>query len=132
MPDGDAAHVSVDEWIARESIPFALDAPERFDAAVDRMMERIGPSVELLAFGEALHGGEELLVLRNRLFQRLVGGHGFTAIAVESSFPRGRLVNDFVAGHGTATSYDDIRDAGFSHGFGALEANRELIEWMKR
>jgi erythromycin esterase-like protein len=28
--------------------------------------------VELLGFGEALHGGDDILILRNRLFERLV------------------------------------------------------------
>jgi hypothetical protein len=44
--------------------------------------------VELLGSGEALHGGEETLRFRNRLFQRLVELHGYSAIAIESSFPR--------------------------------------------
>src|SRR5687768_6004034 len=85
------AHATLDDWIAREAIPFAVDAPEAFNAAVDRMIALLGKSVELLGFGEALHGGEEILVLRNRLFQRLVEAHGYTAIAVESSFPRGHV-----------------------------------------
>jgi len=39
-------------------------------------------------------------------------------------------VNRFVAGRGPA-SFEEVRDAGFSHGFGRLEANRELVEWMR-
>ncbi|MEJ2744919.1 MAG: erythromycin esterase family protein [bacterium] len=57
--------------------------------------------------------------------------HGYSAIAVESSFPKGRVVNEYIAGRGPA-SYNEVRDAGFSHGFGKLEANRELVEWMRR
>ncbi|GHO80017.1 erythromycin esterase [Ktedonobacter sp. SOSP1-85] len=85
----------------------------------------------MLGFGEALHGGEELLVLRNQLFQRLVEAHGYSAIAIESSFPRGPLVNEYVLGHGPA-SYEAVQDTGFSHGFGTFEANRELVEWMRQ
>ena len=70
-------------------------------------------AVELLGFGEALHGGEEILILRNRLFQRLVEAHGYTTIAIESSFPQARLVNDYIAGRGPA-SYEAVQDAGFS------------------
>jgi erythromycin esterase-like protein len=93
-------------------------------------MAALGDAVALLTFGEALHGGEEILLLRNRLFQRLVAAHGFGAIAVESSFPRGRLVNEYVVGRGPA-SYDAVRETGFSHNFGRLDANRELVEWMR-
>jgi erythromycin esterase-like protein len=44
---------------------------------VDTMMASLGDSVELLGFGEALHGGEDMLILRNRLFERLVTAHGY-------------------------------------------------------
>jgi erythromycin esterase-like protein len=119
------------EWIAGEALPFSLDDPEGFNAAVAALIATLGDQVELLGFGEALHGGEELLTLRNRLFQRLVEAHGYTAIAIESSFPRGELVNDFVLGLG-AKSYAAVEEAGFSNAFGQLAANRELIEWMRR
>jgi erythromycin esterase-like protein len=69
-------------------------------------------------------------MLRNRLFQRLVETHGYSAIAIESSFPRAHIVNDHVAGRGPA-SYEAVQDTGFSHGFGRLDANRELVEWMR-
>lgn len=131
MAHSDAKHASLDQWIAREAIPFSVDSPDAFDDAVDEVLASLGDSVELLGFGEALHGGEELLLLRNRLFQRLAGAHGYSAIAVESSFTRGRVVDGYVAGRGPA-SYEAVRDAGFSHGFGRLEANRELVEWMRR
>ncbi len=128
--DPGPAYATLDEWIRHEAIPFSVDSPETLDAAVDRVVASLDGPVELLGFGEALHGGEEILLLRNRLFRRLVEAHGYSAIAVESSFPRGRLVNEYVAGRGPA-SYDEVREAGFSHGFGRLEANRELVEWMR-
>ncbi|GHO45709.1 erythromycin esterase family protein [Ktedonospora formicarum] len=28
-------------------------------------------------------------------------------------------------------SYEEVQETGFSHGFGTLEANRELVEWMR-
>ena len=124
-------HKTLDDWIAREAIPFSVDAPETLNASVDRMVASLGDSVQLLGFGEALHGGEDMLILRNRLFRRLVEAHGYNSIAVESSFPRGHLVDEYVAGRGPA-SYEEVRDAGFSHGFGRLDANRELVEWMRR
>lgn len=131
MSDSTSTYATIDEWITRKAISFALDAPATFDAAVDHVIATLGDAVELLGLGETLHGGEEILILRNRLFQRLVEAHGYSAIAVESSFPRGHLVNDYVAGRGPA-SYDEIAETGFSHGFGKLEANRELVAWMRQ
>ena len=126
---------NVDQWIARESIPVSLDAPDTFNVAVAQVLASLGDSVELLGFGEALHGGEEILALRNQLFKRLVEEHGFSAIAIESSFARAHITNlfvtnEFVAGRGP-TSYGDVQEAGFGQGLGQLEANRELIEWMR-
>ena len=122
---------SIEQWITAEAIPFSLESRESVDAAVDRLVAALGDRVELLGFGEALHGGEEILRLRNRLFQRLVDAHGYTAIAIESSYPRGRIVNKYVAGCGSE-SYEMVQETGFGHDFGRLEANRELVEWMRQ
>jgi erythromycin esterase-like protein len=125
------SHATLDDWIAREAIPFSVDSPETLHVAVDTMVASLGDSVELLGFGEALHGAEDILILRNRLFERLVAAHGYSAIAIESSLAQGRVVDAYVAGREPA-SYEAVRDAGFSHGFGQLAANRELVEWMRR
>ncbi len=121
--------LSLDDLIAREAIPFSVDSSSTFNAAVDRVIASLGDSVELLGFGEALHGGKDILILRNRLFQRLVEAYGYSAIAIESSFPRAHIVNEYVSGRGPA-SYEAVQDIGFSHGFGRLDANRDLVEWM--
>ncbi|NLW94482.1 MAG: erythromycin esterase family protein, partial [Chlamydiae bacterium] len=91
------------DWIAAEAIPFSPDSPESFNAAVAGLVEELDGRVELLGIGEPLHGGEGFLLLRNRLFQRLAEAHGFGAIAVESDFFRGRLVDEFVSGRGPAS-----------------------------
>ncbi len=129
--EASATHATLDDWIAREATPFSVDSPRTFNAAVDKVITSLGDSVELLGLGEALHGGKDILILRNRLFQRLVEAHGYSAIAIESSFPRARIVNEYVAGRGPA-SYEAVQDTGLSHGFGRLDANRELVEWMRR
>ncbi len=123
-------YATLDDWMAHEAIPCSLDSRPGFNAAVDTVIDSLGASVELLGFGEALHGGEELLVLRNQIFQRLVEAHGYSAIAVESSFPRGPIINEYVLGRSPA-SYEAVQDTGWSHGFGKFEANRELVEWMR-
>ncbi len=123
-------HATLDDWIAREAIPFAIESPETLNAAVDTLIAALNPLVQVLGFGEALHGGEEILLLRNRLFQRLVEAHGYSVIAIESSFPRARAVNEYIVGHGP-TTYEAIQDIGFGQAFGQLEANRELVEWMR-
>jgi len=119
-------HATLDDWITRKAIPFSVDSPRTFSSAVDKVIASLGDSVELLGFGEALHGGEDILILRNRLFQRLVEAHGYSAIAIESSFPRAHIVNEYVAGRGLA-SYEAVQDTGFSHASGKLDAHRLLV-----
>ena len=123
-------HATLADWVAREAVSFAIDSPDDCNAVIDRLVAALGGGIEILGFGEAIHGSEETLLLRNRLFQRLVEAHGYSAIAVESSFPRSRVVNEYVAGREPA-DYDLIAESGFSHGFGRLAANRELVEWMR-
>ncbi len=130
MTHAAGVYATLDDWIAHEAIPFSLDSCPDFNAAVDTVIDSLGEEVSLLGFGEALHGGKELLVLRNQLFQRLVEAHGYSAIAIESSFLRGPIVNEYVLGH-SPVSYEAVQETGFSHGFGKFEANRELVEWMR-
>ena len=121
---------TLEEWVAREAIGFDLASTDSSNAAVDGIVGVLGGSVELLGLGEPTHGVENFLVLRNRVFERLVEVHGFSAIAIESSFPRGRLVNEYVAGR-SAASIEEVLESGTSHGFGRLAANRQLVEWMR-
>jgi len=124
-------YATLEDWVLNESIRFSPGSPGIFNITIKRLIGLLSPAVELLGFGEALHGGEEILLLRNRLFQQLVQKHGYSAIAIESSFPRAHAVNEYVSGRGPK-SYDDIRETGFSHNFGLLDANRELIEWIRQ
>ncbi|MEU8734875.1 erythromycin esterase family protein [Streptomyces tendae] len=83
----------------------------------------------LLALGEPTHGEDLLLDVRNDVFRQLVEGHGYRTVAVESDCLRGLVVDDYVtSGSGTL---DEAMARGFSHGFGASAANRELVRWMR-
>ncbi|MGI5150692.1 erythromycin esterase family protein [Plantactinospora sp. CA-294935] len=83
----------------------------------------------LLALGEPAHGEDVLLDLRNELFRQLVEREGYQTIAIESDCLMGLVVDDYVtSGRGTL---DEVMARGFSHGFGASAANRELVSWMR-
>lgn len=122
---------ALDAWITSQGIRFSMDSVESFHKAVDEFAASLDDKVKIVALGEALHDGEGFLMLRNYMFQRLVEAHGFTAIAIESSFPKAHSVNEYVKGKGP-DSYEAIKNEGFSHGLGHLEANRELVEWMRK
>ncbi|WP_242891275.1 erythromycin esterase family protein [Actinomadura litoris] len=83
----------------------------------------------LLGLGEARHFVGELGEVRNELFRHLVEHEGYRAFAIESDCLRGLVVDDHIATG--AGALDDVMERGFSHGFGASPANRELVRWMR-
>lgn len=93
------------------------------------VMRLLGRRPRLLALGEPTHGEDPLLTLRNDLFRQLVEQEGYRTIAIESDCLSSLLVDDYVTkGEGTL---DEAMTKGFTHGFGASEANRDLIRWMR-
>ena len=83
----------------------------------------------LLGLGEARHFVGDLGELRNEIFRHLVEHEGYRSFAIESDCLRGLVVDDYLATG--AGSLDDVMERGFSHGFGASPANRELVRWMR-
>ncbi|MFD3530042.1 erythromycin esterase family protein [Streptomyces sp. NPDC058664] len=105
----------------------AVDALGTVDASA--VMRLLPARPRLLALGEPTHGEDALLDLRNALFRQLVEQEGYRTIALETDCLRGLAVDDHVtAGTGTL---DEVMEHGFSHGWGASPANRELVGWMR-
>ncbi|MBW4715677.1 erythromycin esterase family protein [Saccharothrix obliqua] len=88
----------------------------------------VTPMCGLLALGEPTHWEPAFGHARNELFARLVD-LGFRSIALETDQVAALAVDDYVRGGDGVL--DDVLATGFSHGFGALPANRELITWMR-
>ena len=83
----------------------------------------------IVAFGEAAHGAEDFLQLRNRLIRIGVERFGITAIATETGFAESAAIDAYVQGDGALTP-DLVRDV-FTFGAPeAMQANRELLEWL--
>ncbi|MFI9586913.1 erythromycin esterase family protein [Streptomyces sp. NPDC052236] len=97
------------------------------------VMKLLPARPRLLALGEPTHGEDTLLDLRNELFRQLIEQEGYRTIAIESDCMMGLAVDDYVtSGKGTGTgTLDEVIEHGFSHGFGASAANRELVRWMR-
>ncbi|MFC3997607.1 erythromycin esterase family protein [Nocardiopsis sediminis] len=103
------------------------DTAHTVDASA--VMEPLSRRPRLLALGEPTHGEDILLEVRNDLFRQLVEQEGYRSIAIESDCIMGLAVDDYVTS-GTGT-LDEVIERGFSHGFGASAANRELVRWMR-
>ncbi|AOS64972.1 erythromycin esterase family protein [Actinoalloteichus hymeniacidonis] len=88
----------------------------------------VTPETGLLALGEPTHLEPAFPLVRNEIFARLVE-FGFRSIAIESDRVAALAVNDFVL-HGTGT-LDAAMAEGFSHNFGHIDANRQLVAWLR-
>ncbi|MEJ8640666.1 erythromycin esterase family protein [Streptomyces sp. MS1.HAVA.3] len=93
------------------------------------VMKLLPARPRLLALGEPTHGEDTLLDVRDELFRQLVEQQGYRTIAIESDCLMGLVVDDYVtSGKGTL---DEAMERGFSHGFGASAANRDMVRWMR-
>lgn len=93
------------------------------------VMKLLPARPRLLALGEPTHGEDTLLDLRNELFRQLVEQEGYRTITIESDCMMGLVVDAYVTS-GTDT-LDEVMERGFSHGWGAFAANRELVHWIR-
>ncbi|MEV6597688.1 erythromycin esterase family protein [Actinoplanes sp. NPDC051346] len=83
---------------------------------------------DLLALGEPTHQEPAFGAVRNELFAQLVE-LGFRSIALETDRVAAFAVDDYVS-NGTG-NLDSVMSEGFSHAFGALDANRRLVARMR-
>ncbi|MEV5824304.1 erythromycin esterase family protein [Spirillospora sp. NPDC052242] len=105
------------------------DDPAELGSALDRLLDGFRPAPVLLGLGEPAHDMEEFPRLRNEVLRHLVEHHGYRSIAVESDHLAGAAVDDHVTTG--AGDLDDVLAAGFTHEFGTLPGNRELLEWLR-
>ncbi|WP_405165024.1 erythromycin esterase family protein [Nocardia sp. NBC_01499] len=87
----------------------------------------VSTSCDLVGLGEPTHQEPAFQLIRNELFAQLVD-LGFRSIALETDRVAALIVNDFVQeGIG---DLDTVLSEGFSHTFGNLDGNRQLVTWM--
>ncbi|MDZ7916033.1 MAG: erythromycin esterase family protein [Rhodococcus sp. (in: high G+C Gram-positive bacteria)] len=95
---------------------------------VDDLLAARSEAPTLLALGEPTHGIKAFPLLRNELLGQLVE-RGYRSIVLETDAFAAFLVDDYVSG-GEA-DIETVLVTGFSHGFGAIPGNRELVEWLR-
>src|SRR6266568_384578 len=105
-----------------------LDDAASLGRAVDDLLAARTEPPTLLALGEPTHGIKAFPLLRNELLGHLVE-RGYRSIALETDIFAASVVDDYVSG--ATTEVDTVLATGFSHGFGAVPGNRELVEWLR-
>jgi erythromycin esterase-like protein len=105
-----------------------LDDPASLGRALDELLGARTEPTALLALGEPTHGVEAFPLLRNEILGHLVE-RGYRSIVLETDVFAASVVDDYVAG--ATADLDTVLATGFSHGFGAVPGNRELVEWLR-
>lgn len=105
-----------------------LDDPASLGRTLDELLAARPEPPALLGLGEPTHGIEAFPLLRNDILAHLVE-RGFRSIALEIDLFAATRVDDYV--RGATADIDEILATGFSHGFGAIPGNRELVEWLR-
>lgn len=99
-------------------------------AALSAFLAALPVQPQLLGLGEPTHGVEAFPLWRNRVFQTLVETQGFRSIAIESDIIAGLRVDAHVASG--QNTFEAVMADGFSHGFGDVQANRDLVAWTRQ
>ena len=105
-----------------------LDDPASLGRALDELLAARTEPPTLLALGEPTHGIEAFPLLRNEFLGHLVE-RGYRSIVLETDVFAASVVDGYVGG--ATAEVDTVLATGFSHGFGAVPGNRELVEWLR-
>ncbi|MFF2550585.1 erythromycin esterase family protein [Nocardia sp. NPDC058058] len=113
---------------ALRAIGRQLDDRASLGHALDELLAGRAEPPALLALGEPTHGIKAFPLLRNDILEHLVE-RGYRSIILESDYFAASVADDYV--NGADTALDTVLSTGFSHGFGAVPGNRELLQWLR-
>ena len=108
--------------------PLSAIGREVDERALDELLATRSQPPTLLALGEPTHGIAAFPLLRNELLAHLVD-RGYRSIVLETDYFAASTIDDYVTG--APADLDTVLATGFSHGFGAVPGNRELVEWLR-
>ncbi|WP_280347995.1 erythromycin esterase family protein [Nocardia neocaledoniensis] len=109
-------------------ISHPVDDQAALGRTIDEFLAARPAPLDILALGEPTHGIVAFPLLRNELLVHLVQ-RGFRSIVLETDFFAASVVDDYV--NGGAADLETVLATGFSHRFGAVPGNRELVEWLR-
>lgn len=121
-------YTTLDSWILHEAIPFSVDSSETFNTSFEKVIASLDDSVELQALEK--HSTAARTSYSQPALPALSGGAWLQRHCHREQFPSGAW-SERLHSRSRSSIYEAIPDTLFSHGFGRLDANRELIEWIR-
>nr|WP_231333389.1 erythromycin esterase family protein [Actinomadura graeca] len=95
-----------------------------------RALGRAVGGAAVVGAGEATHGSHEFFTMKHRIFRHLVGHHGFTTFAIESSWSTGLRLDDYVV-HGTGDPRAIIEEEFGSRVPWSTREFLDMLLWMR-
>jgi erythromycin esterase len=92
-------------------------------------LDRVVGDARVVAIGESSHYNHEFLRLRHRLIRHLVEREGFGAVAMETGFVEGWLIDGWIGG-GTG-DLAHVMANGLTSLMGLWTETRALLEWLR-
>jgi erythromycin esterase len=114
-------------WLLENAIPFTTTEPGT-DMTDLMPLKKIVGDARIVALGEATHGTHEFFQMKHRILEFLVKEMGFTAFALEASWPEASLVDNYVQ-----TGQGDPAQLLAGLGFWTWNTQEvlDLIQWMQ-
>jgi erythromycin esterase len=125
LPTLPANHVA---WLDRAAIPLTTDDPQQPFADLEPLRAMIG-NARVVALGEATHGTREFFRMKDRILRFLVKEMGFTAFAIEATWPESNRLDRYVR---TGVGNPDTLLSGLYFWTWNTTEVLEMIGWMRQ
>lgn len=118
--------MTVTEWLRANANQLGTDPDDLRD--LEPLREIVGDA-RVVAIGENTHRIHEFYAIRHRVTRFLVAELGFSAYVMESGFPEGLRVEEWVR-HGTG-DLDELLDHGITYHMGRCAEMRAHLRWLR-
>src|SRR5262245_54702744 len=120
---------SVNQWLYGNADRLrTLDPADDGLSDLEPLRDIVGDA-RVVSIGESTHRVHEFYQLRHRMIRFLVRELGFTAHVMESGFPEGFAVDNFVVNE--VGDLDSLLYKGLTYHMGKCEEMREQLLWMR-
>ncbi|WP_432973784.1 erythromycin esterase family protein [Dactylosporangium sp. CA-233914] len=119
----------VGAWLRANAAVLRTIDPDDDDFSDLEPLREIVGDARVVAIGESTHRIHEFYQVRHRLTRFLLGELGFTAFVMESGFPEGLSVNEWITGG--PGDVDELLHHGITYNMGRCVEMRDQLEWFR-
>ena len=115
-------------WLTSNTVPFnSVDINDNLDD-LEPLRAMVG-NARIVALGEATHGTDEFFRMKARILRFLVERMGFTAFAIEATWPEANRIDRYVRG---GDGDPEVLLSGLYFWTWNTSSVLEMIRWMRR